>query len=70
MATKWRPDRLLSIRKKMGLTRQKLAEKIGVDRASIYNWERGLSQPTSESLVMLCQVTGKPMDYFYTGGGK
>ena len=38
----FRKDRLSSTREKMGLSCQKLAELVGVDRMTIYRWEKGI----------------------------
>ena len=66
---KWRPDRLKAIREKMQLSLMKFAALVGVDKATVCNWEGG-KEPTAANLVALCDATGKGQGYFYTGGGK
>lgn len=39
------PEKIQRERKKMGLSQEKLAEKIGVSRQAITKWENGLASP-------------------------
>lgn len=39
------PEKIQGERKKMGLSQEKLAEKIGVSRQAITKWENGLTEP-------------------------
>lgn len=41
-----------------GLTQEELAEKMGVSRSSVTNWERGLQSMTGRNLQVFCEVTG------------
>ena len=66
---KFRKDRLAAVRKKMGLSGQKFAELVGVDRFSVWRWEKGVVKPSLDNILTLCRVTGKSIGYF-TGGGK
>ena len=42
------PERLLSARQLLGLTQAALAEKLGVDRTTVGDWERGVRLPAEE----------------------
>ncbi len=45
------PERLLSARQLLGLTQAGLAEKLGVDRGTVGDWERGVRLPSEEWLA-------------------
>jgi transcriptional regulator with XRE-family HTH domain len=57
-------ERLLSARQLLGLTQAGLAEKLGVDRGTVGDWERGVRLPGEERLaageVLLSPGGGKP----------
>jgi transcriptional regulator with XRE-family HTH domain len=44
-------DRLLSARQLLGLSQAGLAEKLGVDRGTVGDWERGVRLPSEERLA-------------------
>jgi len=58
------PERLLSARQLLGLTQLALAEKLGVDRGTVGDWERGVRIPAEERLAaveaLLSPDVGKP----------
>ena len=58
------PERLLSARHALGLTQARLAEKLGVDRGTVGDWERGVRLPAEERLAeveeFLSPGSGKP----------
>ena len=45
------PERLPSARQLLGLSQAGLAEKLGVDRGTVGNWERGVLLPAEERLA-------------------
>lgn len=47
------------------LKQQELADKIGVSRTTICNWEKGKTSPTSVQLQKISKITGIPMDYIF-----
>jgi DNA-binding transcriptional regulator YiaG len=47
------PERLKTYRMRMGLSQEKLAEKLGIDSGTIGGWERGIHRPTKESLRLI-----------------
>ena len=55
-------SRLVSLRKKKGLSQEELAEKIGVSRQAISKWERAESSPDTENLIALASVYGLSID--------
>ena len=50
------PDRLVSMRKMLGLSQRKMAEKLGVDPATLMGWEAGRHRPTGKSLDVIGRV--------------
>jgi transcriptional regulator with XRE-family HTH domain len=57
-------ERLLSARQLLGLSQAGLAEKLGVDRGTVGDWERGVRLPAEERLAaveaLLSAGGGKP----------
>ncbi len=52
---------LAKLRTEAGMSQQKLAEEIGVDRTYISLLERGLRNPTLKKLWLISQVLGKEL---------
>ena len=52
------PERLTALRKEKGLTQERLAELVGLQKLQIYRYEKGESQPTLDVIkkmaVVLC----------------
>ena len=51
-------SRIAKERMRLGLTQAQLAEKIGVQRAQLSIWERGVCAPKMSNLLKLSQVLG------------
>lgn len=49
---------LAAARVSAGLSQEKLAEKMGVSRALVANWESGKSEMKTAYLYMFCGLTG------------
>ena len=56
-------QRLIALRKGKGLTQAQLAEAINVCRQSISDWERGVTKPTQDNLLLLSELYGVSVDY-------
>ncbi len=56
-------QRLIALRKEKGLTQAQLAEAINICRQSISDWERGVSKPTQDNLLLLSELYGVSVDY-------
>lgn len=58
-------ERIREIRKLRHLTQQELADKIGVQRQALTNWERNENNtiPSLENLIILCEVLDCSLDY-------
>ena len=50
------PERLATARRSLGLSQRKMAEKLGVDPATLMGWEAGRHQPTGKSLDVIGRV--------------
>lgn len=62
--------RILRARRHVGLTQQQLAERIGVQRSAVAQWERlHGTRPASARLVAVALVTGVNFDWLATGRG-
>ncbi len=55
-------ENIRSYRKKMSLSQDDLAEKIGVSRQSVSFWETGQTQPTLDNIIALAKVFQVPTD--------
>lgn|GEM_PF-484536 len=55
-------DRLIELRKGLGLTQEDLADRVGVSRQSVSKWETGESLPDMVKLVQLADVLGVSTD--------
>lgn len=56
-------QRLIALRKEKGLTQAQLAEAINICRQSISDWERGVTRPTQDNLLLLSELYGVSVDY-------
>lgn len=56
-------ERLKEQRIAHGYNQQYVANYMQVSQVSISNWERGLKEPSYQSLVDLAQLFGKTTDY-------
>ena len=55
-------ERLVSLRKKHGLSQEDLAEKLGVSRQAISKWERVEASPDTDNLIALAKLYGISLD--------
>lgn len=55
-------ENIKNARRKLGLTQEELASKVGVARASLSSWEIGRASPDMETFVRLCGVLGLGAD--------
>ena len=50
------PERLATARRVLGLSQRKMAEKLGVDPATLLGWEAGQHEPSRKSLDVIGRV--------------
>lgn len=55
-------NKLVKLRKQMGLSQEELAEKIGVSRQAVSKWERSESSPDTDNLIALSRIYGISID--------
>ena len=60
-------NRLYEYRKKMGLSQEELAAKIGVSRQAVSKWERAEASPDTDNLIELAKVYGLSLDELLKG---
>lgn len=61
----YNPTRLTLARKRRGLSISALAERVGLSRRSIFNYERGRSVPGDHTLATIAQTLGFPITFFF-----
>lgn len=57
-----RGEDIYSVRKRLGLSQEKLAEALGVSRNTISRWERGEFKPTGDKIAALEQLLAQLED--------
>lgn len=60
-------DRLIELREKKGLSRQKVADELGISRASLEYYEKGKRKPDIDVLLLLADYYGVTCDYLLKG---
>jgi DNA-binding transcriptional regulator YiaG len=53
------PKQIKTMRKKLALTQQQLAEMIGAQRVTVSRWEIGMSKPQGANLKALKELAAK-----------
>ena len=60
-------DKIYSLRLGKGLSRQQLAEVIGVTHQQLQKYEKGTNRISVGRLVLIAKALEKTIDYFYQG---
>lgn len=60
-------DRLRKSREHAGLDQQQLADKIGMARTTVSNYENGITPPKRPILLSWAMATGVPLKWLQTG---
>jgi len=62
-------DRIKKLRKDLGLTQQEMADKLGIKRTSISNYEIGRNTPPDAVISLLRREFGASEEWLKTGEG-
>lgn len=60
-------NRLYQYRKRMGISQEELASRIGVSRQAVSKWERAEASPDTDNLIELSKVYGVTLDEMLQG---
>ena len=60
-------EKILTLRKKQGLSQEELAEKLNVSRQAVSRWEVGSAQPDATNVLQLSKLFGVTADYLLNG---
>jgi len=61
-------QRLSKAREEAGLTQDELSQKLYITRQGLSRWENDKTQPSIETLALICKTLGKQPDYFIETG--
>lgn len=56
-------DRIRDLREKMGLSREKFAEKLDSKKSTVQSWESGLGTPSLEKIAAIAKLCNVSTDY-------
>lgn len=62
-------ERIKDIRKKVGLSQQKFADKLGIARGNIAAYEVGKNSPSDAAVSLICSKFNVNKDWLLTGKG-
>jgi SOS-response transcriptional repressor LexA len=62
--------RLRNLRKFLDQTQEEFAEKVGIPRTSLFNYEKGISVPPADFISALKEAFNVNFDWFLTGEGE
>ena len=60
-------EQIYALRRKMGLSQEQLAEKLGVSRQAVSKWETGASVPELDKLLALSEFFGVSVEELASG---
>lgn len=63
-------DRIKKIRKTLDLTQQKFADKLGVKRNTVGQWECGINALTDQTITAICREFNVNENWLRTGSGE
>lgn len=62
--------RIKELRKKLGLTQQEFADRIGIKRGGVANYEIGRNEPSDSVISLICREFKINEDWLRTGEGE
>jgi transcriptional regulator with XRE-family HTH domain len=57
--------KLVACRANTGMTQKEFAEAVGVDPNTIYNWEKGITEPGYQALTKISELSGVPLGLIF-----
>src|ERR1700694_2609125 len=57
--------KILSLRRRMGLTQSAFASRLHYSAMALSRWERGTHEPTAQSYIQLGNVAGEPQCWWF-----
>ena len=60
-------ERIAQARKNLGLSQEKLAERMNISRGACGHWERGVASPSTDHLHKLSQILDIDIHWLITG---
>lgn len=57
--------RIGDLRKRAGMTKTQLADRLGVDLSTVCKWETGINKPTADGLLKLADLFHCSIDAIY-----
>lgn len=67
--TKKLADSIIGLAKEeWGISQEQLAEKIGISRQTVSNWERGIATPDVETLNLISKLFDEDLSVMINGG--
>lgn len=57
--------RIKALREQVGLTTTQLADRLNVERTTVYKWESGENRPTADGLLRLAEFFHCTIDELY-----
>lgn len=60
-------ERILKLRKQLGLSQEQLGEQLGVSRQAVSKWESGAATPDVDNIIAMCELFNVTADYLLRG---
>jgi len=61
----FKPDQIRALREGLGDNQQEFAQRVGVSKQAVSQWESGATEPTIENLLRMVNVTGAKLESFF-----
>nr|MBQ4319874.1 L-serine ammonia-lyase, iron-sulfur-dependent, subunit alpha [Clostridia bacterium] len=59
-------EKMIALRKSLGLTQAELGKRLGISNRAVSKWENDMSYPSIDSLYKLCRMFGVEIEYFFS----
>lgn len=61
-------EKIFNLRKKNNISQRELGQKLSVSNRAVSKWENGISMPSLENFLSMCEIFDVSMDYFFERG--